>query len=515
MTGDDPDADSADAFHLPGHDAWGGPADAPPLGDVTVYPTRIDGVLINPGMGFADFHFGWWCNLPPVTYTPEECATRALDNWPENYPRAGTAYFRWHWRDIEPTREQIDFDMIDTAIQSANALGETLSFRIMMIDEGAAGIPDWLMSAPYSVTGSWLAGDGGSTFWPDVRDATFQAEHARLVNALADRYDGHPGVDHVDIGSVGCWGEWNTACLTDGGGLIEVYRPADDAERNDIAAAYKQLIEDFTAAFDVTPVVMLGIGSGGGRELDIFFHAMEGRAGWRVDCWGDWDMFSSTWSHQGDAYPDMIANATALYPEFPDVWQHAPVQLEVCGVMSDWLARGYTTDAPGGEVYKTFQWALEQHASVLNAKSSAVPSEYVASVEELLTENGYRYVVDSLNHASVIAPGGTVSFISTWSNIGVAPIYLRRTLTYRLRGSNRTVVFESPQDVRTWLPGTWDVIDSFPVPADLPVGDYTVELALLDRPGVNPTTQPLVPIWLGIEGRDDDGWYEISELTVE
>ena len=36
--------------------------------DAGVSPTLVDDVLTNPGMGFADFHFGWWCNLPPVTF---------------------------------------------------------------------------------------------------------------------------------------------------------------------------------------------------------------------------------------------------------------------------------------------------------------------------------------------------------------------------------------------------------------------------------------------------------------
>ena len=37
------------------------PADPTKPGTVTVDPKRIDEVLTNPGMGFASFHFGWWC----------------------------------------------------------------------------------------------------------------------------------------------------------------------------------------------------------------------------------------------------------------------------------------------------------------------------------------------------------------------------------------------------------------------------------------------------------------------
>jgi hypothetical protein len=43
---------------------------------------------------------------------------------------------------------------------------------------------------------------------------------------------------------------------------------------------------------------------------------------------------------------------------------------------------------------------------------------------------------------------------------------------------------------------------------------YELHVALLDRPGTDPTTDPLPPLHLGIEGRLDDGWYAISEIAV-
>ncbi|MBW2453539.1 MAG: DUF4832 domain-containing protein [Deltaproteobacteria bacterium] len=484
-------------------------------GDVTVEPTTIDDVLFNPGMGFADFHFGWWCNLPPITYSAAECAARVLDHWPENYPSAGTSYFRWNWRQLEPVREQIDFAMIDRTIESANALGETLSFRVMTLSTGGVGVPAWMESGTYAVPGQWLASGSNPTFWPDYRDATFQSEHARFVSALAERYEDHPGVDHVDIGSVGCWGEWNTACLDNGGGIIGVFNPQNSTEEQAVVTAYQGLIDHYLTAFTETPVVMLGIGSGGGPELDVMVHASQGGAGWRVDCWGDWGIFGSGWNHHEDDYPAMVTNATNAYPAFADTWMHAPIQLEVCGTMPDWEGLGWTTDAPDGEVYKTFQFALDQHASVLNAKSSDIPSIYTAAIDELLVENGYRFVIDSFNHFSVVTAGDDTTFVSNWSNLGVAPHYLRRTLSYRLVGSGQTATLASQEDTRTWLPGSWQVSDTVTIPSDLPAGTYDLEAALVDRAGTNPATEPLAPLHLAIEGRGDDGWYAISELTVE
>jgi hypothetical protein len=488
------------------------PADPPGPGTVTVDPKRIDEVLTNPGMGFASFHFGWWCNLPPITYPPKECAARVIKNWPENYPKSGTAYFRWHWRDIEPERGKIDFQMIDHAIQSANALGMTLGFRVMTVAEGESGLPDWLTNAPYEVAGQWRAGGGGKTFWPDYRDATLQREHARLIGALGDRYNGHPAVDHIDIGTVGCWGEWNTACLSDVESVIDVYEPTGRKERQQIVAALTQLIDHHLRAFSKTPVIMLAPNE---ENVPLMLHATRGGAGWRVDCWGDWGIWGPSWSHQKSLYPPMLAAAKAADPSFVDVWKRAPVQLEICGTLEKWHELGWNASTPDSELQKTFQWALSQHASLLNAKSKPVPASYVGPIDKLLKKNGYRFVIDHFNHPSRVRAGSKITFISNWSNLGVAPAYLPRVLRYRLRGASKALGFSSAQDTRSWLPGRWKVRDTVTVPSDLPKGIYQVEVALLDRDGIKPATKALPPVHLGIAGRRADGWYTVSQLTVD
>ncbi len=480
--------------------------------DVDVFPAQIDDVLINPGMGFANFHFGWWCNLPPITFPAQECADRVIDHWPENYPDSGTAYFRWLWSDLEPVRGEIDFAMIDQAILSANLLGETFSFRVMTIDEGGIGIPSWLIATPYDVPGQWISADSGSTFWPDYRDGTFLAEHERFITALGARYNNHPAMDHIDIGTVGCWGEWNTACLNGVSGIFEVFDPSTTADYQAILDAYTAQIDHHIDAFPDTPVVMLGLGSG--WEMQTMIHAIEGGAGWRVDCWGDWGFWPG-FSHMEDLYPDMISEATAQYPAFPDVWKTAPIQLEICGSIPQWEGFGWSADPPDGEVYKTFQWALDQHASVLNAKWTSIPAIYVSSIDDLLKQNGYRFVLDRLNHSSSVTAGESLTFVSFWSNIGVAPSYVRRTLSYRLRSASADVVFDSTADIRTWLPGSWSIRESFVIPIGLSPGVYDIEVVILDRAGTNPDTAALEPLHLGIEGRRGDGWYSISEVTIQ
>jgi hypothetical protein len=474
---------------------------------IEVRPKKIDDVLINPNMGFADFHMGWHSEGPH--FTAEQIAERRELKWPENYPPTAVSYFRWFWADLEPEQGKINFEYIDRRIKASNLTGQTLSFRVMAIRENGAGVPEWLKK---QVKGVEVDG----TFWPDYRDPVFQREHRRFVMALAERYDDHPAVDHIDIGPVGCWGEWNTACTKKERSLIELYKPAGDAERDEIAAAFKQIVADYADAFQSTPLVMLALGSDNDpRMVDVMAYALERGTGWRVDCWGDFGYFSNNWSHHDSLYPNFMNNARKAYPKFDEVWKHAPVQLEVCGVIGQWKERGWTADAPDGKVHQAFEFAIDQHAAVLNAKRSAIPAEFVPAMKDMLRRNGYRFVIDRLTHPTIVRPGGELKIESAWSNLGATPSYMRRQLAYRLASEKRVEQFSSDADVRKWLPGSWKMSERFEVPADMPAGKYRLEVAILDRAGKTPETDPLPPLQLGISGRRDDGWYALSEITVE
>ena len=170
---------------------------------VTVHPREIKDVLYNPGMGLADFHFGF--EHPPSA---------------DEYPRQTVAYFRWSWSTLEPEEGQYAFDFVDRIISQAKAKGETLAFRMMT--EYKAGSPEWLL---HKGIGS-VAVEGG--IFPDYNNPTFLQYHEKLIKAFGERYAGSPDIDHVDIGSVGCWGEWNMACCQGVEAQCKHYFPAED-----------------------------------------------------------------------------------------------------------------------------------------------------------------------------------------------------------------------------------------------------------------------------------------------
>ena len=280
---------------------------------VTVRPIEIEDVLYNPGMGFADFHFGWGTPPPPTEYPPQT-----------------VAYFRWTWDELEPSEGQYNFDIVDNVIRQAKNRGETLAFRIMTVYKGST--PKWLLDK-----GVDSVAVGGDIF-PDHNNPLFLDYHERLLRAFGERYAGKPEIDSVDIGSVGCWGEWNTACCT--GAKNEICKRFFPTKEN------KLLITDwYFRSFPGTPLVML---VGGPVE-----YAVSKGAGWRGDCFGDYGTFSSEWNHMDNVYEPNVRK-----PEVGNAWKTAPVQFEVCGVMQDWYDRGFDID-------RILQKGLDWHAFVV------------------------------------------------------------------------------------------------------------------------------------------------------
>lgn len=68
--------------------------------------------------------------------------------------------------------------------------------------------------------------------------------------------------------------------------------------------------------------------------------------------------------------------------------------------------------------------------------------------------------------------------------------------------------FPDGADVRSFLPGSHQVTDSFALPPTVTPGEWTLAVGVTGTPGV-----PMLR--LAIDGRDAEGWYPVSELLVK
>jgi len=178
-----------------------------------------------------------------------------------------------------------------------------------------------------------------------------------------------------------------------------------------------------------------------------------------------------------------------------------------------------------------FNYALACHASVINNKSAPLPqaANVRPEIERFLRRLGYRLVLKEMRHPAQVRVGEKLDISMKWQNTGSAPCYKPYRVAYRLSNDNGfSKVSVSTTTVNRWLPGSIEmftpdffrmpkdlppgeingVLDSVALPADAPVGQYTLSIAIVE----SDTAAPIVR--LGIKGRAENGWYPLSKIQV-
>jgi len=441
---------------------------------VTVRPKVIDDVLVNPGIGFMTFQrFNGdvlnkgkeWTEGYPLQYQPFK---GSLEN--PDHPATSLAYFRIYWKFVEPDEGQYQFSMLDKALETAASRGQTLLLRIAPYGTDPDNdIPDWYRKKVGDESARKLPEPKWRT---DPEDPRYADSFGRMIRAIGRHYDGHPALESVDLAIVGAWGE--------GAGSERLSARTREA-----------LIDSYLDAFPRTPLLMLLTDPKTNR-----YGLSRRPLGWRIDCLGDMGGFRKTWCHMYDLYPqDIISCGTQ------DAWKKAPVSLEVCWVMQHWKDQGWDIDY-------IIDQSLKWHISSFNGKSSAVPQEWRPQVNRWLKSMGYRLLLRKFTYPAKINQGGKLEFTSWWENKGVAPCYRQFPLALRIGNQARKEILITEADIRNWLPGDAIFDDAVFLPADLPVGEYDLELALLDPQTRKPRIQ------LAMAGRQPDGWYPLGKLQV-
>ncbi len=426
---------------------------------VAVQPRQSDELFANPGMGWQTFHH----------FADEDENLAGLPS--------ASAYFRFYWSQVEPEEGKIDFDMFDEMLAHAHRAGQKFAFRIMCAgtNNDYMHVPAWLKEKGCPGW-EYEYGESKVKHWvPDMDSPIFKEAHYRLIRELGRRYDGHPDLDLLDIGTVGLWGEWHMS----GTG---VRMPSDET--------CIEIIDKWYEAFPKTPTVML-IG-----HKEGMLHAVAGGCGWRADCLGDMGGFSDTWNHMENMYPQRIAETAE------NAWMRGPVAWESCWTMQKWSDEEWC-------IACIFTYALDYHGSYLNNKSAKIPEGSRDEIEKFLMKLGYRLVVRKFSCNRTVKAGEPFTADIVWANIGVAPPYRDYTLALRLknRKSGIETVVRTAHSYRLWQPGTFSIRISPKLPAGLPRGTYEFALGFVDnenRPQVN----------LAIEGGDGK-WYPMTRLIVE
>ena len=418
------------------------------------------GFLKIPGVGFQTF-FRFEDEDPSLQQMPF---------------RSGSAYFRWMWVELEPQEGVYNWDLIDSHLARARENGQTLEFRVMLEYPAAfkVGIPQWLVDK--GVNMRWTNCEDHDYYSPDLEDPIIKEYHIKLIQALGERYDGHPDLGSVDIGSVGLWGEWHEYCHPE-------LMPSQE-ERFAIIDLYYE-------SFPNTPLIALVDDKEG-----IVYAASKGRSAWRGDCWGNYLPEGAGWNHHLNSYWP----ANNLIPE---AWKNGPVALESCYTMKSWYSEG-------NAITIIVDDAIAWHATLAHNKSDYIPEKYKSEIERLVMKLGFRLVLREIVFDKLVNPGSVSVVKLDWENLGIAPPYRDHRIAFRLRDSQDTVhaMYVTDQSIRGWLPGSISVDVEYPLPDEISTGNYQLELGLV----FHNASDRLVPI--ANEGETDDGWYVVGDMEV-
>ncbi len=356
------------------------------------------------------------------------------------------------WSRIEPSPGVYDFAAIDQGLARARELGGRFGFRVMAFCPGC-----WLDSTP-----SWLPRQAGSTL-PDWDDEVLLSRWERLMAELGRRYAADPALGWVDVGGYGAWGEWHVQS----GAEISV----------------PNAVRLMRAVLDGFPEQHVLLNAMVPKYVDAGM-ALSPRLGLRVDCLGEFDMFS------------LIPTS----PVLQERWRTAPV-------LSEWCATTSTSPALGAQQVRQY------HISQVSSPNSRVRDiidhdpAAMAALADAAKSSGYRYVLTKLRLPRRLPRTGVFAVKSVWRNDGSAPTYDDWRVTVQLRKRGKVVVSgDLGVDLRTVLPGRTKRTSSLDLGTIRP-GGYSLWVTVRDPDGY------LAPMNLAVQ-RGKRGAYPLGKVRV-
>ena len=447
-----------------------------------VEPPPSRDVLFNPGMGL------YLAGGSKLRYQPPP------DAWALSL--CDIVYFRPVWSDLEEQGPASDYDAYFDPIFDfwVNQRGKRVAFRVMsesMHSSAKYATPAWVFDQGVpSVVHRGLRGQEqiDPVFWDD----RYLQSHCQFIDRLGKYLDGREGLEFVDIGGIGEWGEMHLGQHIQGR-WTQQQLDQTGFTREKYVAAYRRVIDAHAAAFPRTRV-FLNVGAYAeindyaalrgchfrqdgltprGPSANVgkrFYHPYSRRgvignyefhSGYRSMIEKGWDL--STTVAEGLSDPISYLNTNILSPQ-------------------DW------EDAPA-EVRQIFVDAARKIGFRFRATKLRVPDAF-----HLDGKTPARLLVEH-----------------SWKNEGVAPCYESYALEFTLHDTQDRVVARQrhfPHRPTTlWWPGEEITQRTLlRVNPDARPGDYQLKVSML-RP-----ESPQRRIRLGIAGRDEDDRYLLCRV---
>ncbi|MHC4330096.1 MAG: DUF4832 domain-containing protein [Planctomycetota bacterium] len=448
-----------------------------------VTPPLSDEVLFNPGMGL------YMAGGSGLGYKPDP------DAWLLSV--CDIVYFRPTWNDLEADGPGEGFDTYFQPIFDfwVRQRGKRVAFRVMSESthyRGKYATPKWVFDQGVPNVlhrGLRRQEQVNPVFW----DPLYLKLHCEFIQRLGRYLDNRPGLEYVDIGGIGEWGEMHLGLHMQGRWTPEQLEKTGFT-REKYIAAYRQVIDAHAQAFPNTRV-FLNVGS----YPEINDYAALRRCHFRQD---------------GLTPRGPSSNVGKLYYH-PYSSRGVICNYEFHSSYRSMLEKGW-------DLRETVEQGLSDPISYLNTNifSARDWGKAPEQVKELFLRAarkvGFRFVMTQLSvptrlNLSEQMPGRLL-IEHTWKNIGVAPCYASYALQFTLHNSSGQVIATRQhfpaRPTTLWAPGD-EIVERtlIRLPAGLPNGDYELKV------GMNLPEKAGQSILLGLAGRDEVDRYHLCRLA--
>ncbi len=227
---------------------------------ITYTLKRFDGPLSNPHKGFTVPTGGAWTFVPEFEYGPYG----SLNNRAWDLVSYGSGYQQWN--KLNPEKGVYDWTELEKLL---NALAEhNMGYALRVLPYTPSFIKsDFPPQEEYDWTPPFVYEMGAKKIQIDLRGTDYHAyapvwddsiyiwAAKEFAKALAEKYDGDPRIEYIDVRTFGEWGEWHTSHI------LGSEMPAD--------SVLIDMLDYYASVFKKTQLVLPSNGFG-----DVYTHAL-------------------------------------------------------------------------------------------------------------------------------------------------------------------------------------------------------------------------------------------------
>jgi len=204
-----------------------------------LYTTASSQPVRNPGLGLVGYT--WEEGGPSLAARAgRETLERHVEKM-ASLPFVDVLYIRCDWRNVQKQPGRLDLDPVwALTLDAARQHGRRVAFRVQLsntvFQPERLAMPDFVQAAvPLVKIGRMREKPSGEWTEPRYDNPAFQKAFADLVTLLAERFDGDPLIEWVDLMQYGFWGEGHT------GGFPNPFPDYPTAERTFVQMTALQL----------------------------------------------------------------------------------------------------------------------------------------------------------------------------------------------------------------------------------------------------------------------------------